>query len=77
MSGFLEATVKGLSDYPEAVRIESQKTGERTILFFAECDKRDIAKIIGSGGAHVKSIRTLIYAMASKHKLKTGFILKE
>lgn len=77
LSLFVESALRGICDQSDLVSIESTKTGEKSLCVMASCHESDLAKVIGSKGRNIGAIRTLLSAMAAKHKLKITLILRE
>ncbi len=69
MKEFIEYIVKHLVDKPEEVVI-SEIVGERTVVYELKVERNDIGSVIGRRGRIVRSLQTLINAVAAKNKNK-------
>lgn len=76
LTHFVSAAIKGLSDDTDSVSV-SASLAEKDAVFVAVCAKTDLAKVIGTRGAHINAVRTLLKAMAAKHRLKAVLMLRE
>ncbi len=65
MKEFIEFIIKNLVDKPGEVQI-NEIAGERTVVFELRVGEGDMGKVIGRGGQTVRSLRTLIAAVAAK-----------
>ena len=61
---------KELVDYPNEVAITVTEEDQITKLCLT-ANKSDLGKIIGKEGRMASSLRTIVYALASKAKVKT------
>ena len=63
--------VSELVDYPEGVLItQTLGTGSTTAVITIRADKSDYGKVIGRNGRNVEALRTLLEAIATKHKVR-------
>lgn len=69
MKEFIEYIVKHLVDKPEEVFV-SEVVGEKTIVYELRVDHADIGSVIGRHGRIVRSIQTLLSAVAAKNRNK-------
>jgi len=69
MKEFIEYLVKHLVDKPEEVVI-TEIVGEKTAVYELKVAQNDIGSIIGRRGRIVRSLQTLINAVAAKNKNK-------
>ncbi|MDQ0215100.1 putative RNA-binding protein YlqC (UPF0109 family) [Oikeobacillus pervagus] len=67
MKDLILAIVKPLVDDPENVRVNIRHEDERTV-YQVSVHKEDVGKIIGKHGRVVKSIRTIVNAVASSQQ---------
>ncbi|HEY8094002.1 MAG TPA: KH domain-containing protein [Acidimicrobiales bacterium] len=61
----LDHIVRGLVDEPEAVRIDTEQRGRRTILE-VHVAPGELGRVIGRRGRTAQSIRTVVRAAASR-----------
>lgn len=78
MKEFIEYIVKHLVDRPGEVVI-TEIVGEKTVVYELKVEWNDIGSVIGRRGRIVRSLQTLINAVAAKNKKKKPIleILKE
>ena len=69
MKQLIEAIVKPLVDFPEAVRIETNDNVDR-IVYQLFVHPEDRGKVIGKQGRVAKAIRTIVKSSASGHHKK-------
>lgn len=69
MKEFIEYIVKNLVDNPTEVYI-SEIVGERTVVYELRVARGDIGSVIGRKGRIVRSIQTLLTAVAAKKRSK-------
>ena len=69
MKDLLEVIIKNLVDNKEKVSIE-EKITEETITLVVKVDPVDMGRVIGKQGKMVKSIRTVMKAVATKEHKK-------
>lgn len=55
----VEYIVKAMVDKPELVSINVKKDGQK-VLLEVKVDEGDLGKVIGKGGATIKSIRAIV-----------------
>ena len=67
MKELTEYMVKALVDHPEKVVLRERKSNETTILELS-VDSNDFRRIIGRDGNVIKSIRTILNAVALNQK---------
>ena len=65
----IEYLVKALVDEPEHVRIE-ELPGEEATTYEVHVAPGDLGKVIGKEGRLANALRTLVKAVAMKHKQK-------
>lgn len=71
LANVCRAVVEELVDYPEHVAVSSTLgDGKTTAVLTVRAQKSDFGKVIGRGGRNVVSLRTLLEAIAAKHKLR-------
>jgi predicted RNA-binding protein YlqC (UPF0109 family) len=73
---FLEFVVKGLVDYPEAVKVE-RTVDEMGVLLTLDVDARDMGKVVGRSGNTAKAIRTLLRVVGMKHNARVNLKINE
>ena len=61
----LDHVVRGLVDEPEAVRIDTEQRGRRTVLE-VHVAPGELGRVIGRRGRTAQSIRTVVRAAASR-----------
>lgn len=66
MKGVIEYVARELVEKPEAVEVKEIK-GVKSVIYELTCDPADMGRIIGKDGRIIKSLRTLIKAMAARH----------
>ena len=76
MKEWLEQTVKSLVDTPEEVKV-SVTEGSTMIAFVVKVLKKENGQLIGRGGQNIKSIQTLLSAMATKEKKRVNIAIEE
>jgi uncharacterized protein len=64
-SAVLEHVVRGLVDDPDAVRIDTERRGRRTILE-VHVAPGELGRVIGRRGRTAQSIRTVVRAAATR-----------
>jgi predicted RNA-binding protein YlqC (UPF0109 family) len=64
-SAVLEHVVRGLVDDPDAVRIDTERRGRRTILE-VHVAAGELGRVIGRRGRTAQSIRTVVRAAATR-----------
>ncbi|UCF90389.1 MAG: KH domain-containing protein [Desulfobacterales bacterium] len=67
MQELLKYIVQALVDNPEKVAL-TVKEGSQTIVFELKVAKEDLGKVIGKQGRNARAIRTVLGAVAAKHK---------
>ncbi len=58
-----------LADHPESVFVQEVSLDHQHIVSL-RCENRDVGKILGRHGKNVEALRTLLYAIATKHGLR-------
>ena len=76
MKEFVEFIVKYLVDKSDEVQIK-EITGEQTVIFELRVNKEDMGKVIGRGGQTIRSLRSLISAVAAKQGKRSVLELLE
>lgn len=76
MIRILELVLKGLVDNPDEIKVKTYQ-GERTIVFSVRPDRADLGKVIGKKGQNADAIRTILIAVASKHKVRAILEIEE
>ena len=72
----VEFVVKNLVDKPESVNL-TEEVIDSTVVIKLRVDASDLGKVIGKSGKTARSIRTLLFAVASKEGKRISFeILK-
>lgn len=69
MQEFLEYVVKGLVQYPDAVRVTPVDRAGVTV-YELRMDQSDVGKIIGRQGVTINAIRSLLLASSAKQGLR-------
>jgi len=69
LAAALEHIVKGIVDYPDAVRIDSSSS-PRGDLLEVHVHPDDRGRVIGRGGRTAKALRTLITALADGRRVR-------
>lgn len=64
---FVEHLVKEVVDNPEQVEVKEEVEGH-TRTFFVHCAPEDYGKVIGKSGRVAHTIRSVVSAVASKHR---------
>ena len=64
MKELIEYIVQAMVDNPEQVKID-EITGGHTTVYELRVDKKDLGKVIGKRGRHVKAIRTILTAASA------------
>ena len=62
--------VKELVDYPDSVVIAATVGGEATAVITVQAVRGDYGKVIGKKGKNVIALRTLLEAIAAKHRMR-------
>lgn len=62
--------LQALVDKPEAVKVETLSTSNKTLVVNISVDKLDTGKIIGKSGRHADALRTLVKAIAASHSCR-------
>ena len=62
---FIEYVVKSVVDNPDEVRIK-EISGEQTVDYEVQVDKRDMGNVLGKHGRNVTAIRTLLSVVSAK-----------
>lgn len=66
----LQSIIFRIVDDPKSIRIESH-SGENTVLFRIIARGSTFGQIIGKSGKNVEAMRTLLYATAAKHQIRS------
>lgn len=72
----MKSLITQLVDVEDAVQVDL-KRGEQTHAFIVQVDKSDLGKIIGKQGKNITSLRTLLWSLGFKQKLKIVIELVE
>lgn len=73
MKQLIETIVKPLVDFPEAIQVHEQVSGNR-VVYKLSVHPEDMGKVIGKQGRVAKAIRTIVYSAASSHQTKRVFV---
>jgi len=65
LEALIISMVRALCDVPKAVHVRIV-FGSMLTIYEVVCAKEDIPKVIGRGGAHMKSMRVLLEAAATR-----------
>jgi len=71
MDEFLRYVVRQLVEHPDDVHLNHRQEGDKT-TFVLSMHKSDVGRLIGKGGATVRSIRDLLNAAAEKSGQKVA-----
>jgi len=66
MKELIEYVARELVEKGDAVTVKEIK-GVKSVIFELACDPGDMGRIIGKDGRIIKSLRTLVKAMAARH----------
>ena len=69
MRDFLEYIVKNLVDNPDDVKV-NEVGGTQTTILEVCLNEADTGKVIGKRGKNIEALRTLLSAVASRHKTR-------
>lgn len=69
--------VKGLCEYPTSVSVDLHEVDEGRYQTIIYVHPDDIKLVIGRGGKNIQSLRTLIYAMSAKFKIRCYISIEE
>ncbi len=72
MKEFVEELIKYVVDEPDEVQV-TEILGQRTIVFEARVAGGDMGQVIGRKGENIRSIRTLLIAVAARYS-KRAFL---
>ena len=64
---FIEEIVKSVVEFPDDVNV-SEEQGDNGKLFLITCNPGDVGKVIGKSGRVIAAIRSVVTAIASKHR---------
>ena len=76
LHGFLRYLVRQLVEHPDDVQLNHRQEGEK-IIFLLSMNKSDLGRLIGKGGATIRSIRDLLAASAEKKGLRVALEILE
>lgn len=76
MEDFIKTVVQALVDSPDEVELE-ETIDERGAVYEVRVAPADLGKVIGKGGQTVRSLRTLISAIAAKHGKRVALEIRE
>ncbi|MFQ5606387.1 MAG: KH domain-containing protein [Candidatus Zixiibacteriota bacterium] len=76
MQEFIMTVVRALVDSPDEVEVE-EVLDERGAMYELRVAPTDLGKVIGKGGQTVRSLRTLISAIAAKHGKRVALEIRE
>ena len=76
MKDFIKTVVRALVDSPDEVEIDEQ-IDERGAIYELRVAPTDLGKVIGKEGKTVRSLRTLISAIAAKHGRRVALEIRE
>lgn len=62
----LSSMTVALADDASSIKIEVV-SGDHTTVFSVSADRNELGKLIGRGGKHAQSLRTILSAFAAKH----------
>ncbi len=68
--------VRALVDFPEDVSVH-QNPGAHTVVLVVSTHSSDVGKVIGTKGVHANAIRTLLNAVAGKHRIRFQLDINE
>tara|TARA_R110000796_G_scaffold252618_2_gene388735 strand:- start:2594 stop:2860 length:267 start_codon:yes stop_codon:yes gene_type:complete len=77
LKSIVQGLVKEIVDYPAYVNIEVNRPNEALCELVVYTHSDDLKMVIGKGGKNVQAIRTLIYAMAAKSKVRCYVTVEE
>ena len=66
----LKKIIESIAIVPDVIKIDVTNGGS-AIVYKINVDEKDIGSIIGKNGRTIQSIRNIIGAVASKHKVRT------
>lgn len=53
------------------------KVGEKTTIYEIETIREDFGRLIGTGGKHISSLRTIVAAMSATHGFRSVIAIKD
>lgn len=62
--------VEELVDHPDSVVITATPGGESSAVIAVRAERGDYGKVIGKRGKNVDALRTLLEAVAAKHRMR-------
>jgi len=62
--------------FPEKT-VVTCRVGEKTTIFEIETVKEDFGRLIGTGGKHISSLRTIVSAMSATHGFRSIIAIKD
>jgi predicted RNA-binding protein YlqC (UPF0109 family) len=68
--------VRALVDFPEDVSV-MQNPGAQTVMLAVSTHPSDVGKVIGAKGVNANAIRTLLNAVAGKHRVRFQLDINE
>lgn len=75
MDEFLRYVVRQLVEYPDEVRLDHREQGDK-MTYILTVQESDAGRLIGKGGATIRSIRDLLSAGARRHGRKAALELQ-
>lgn len=76
MDEFLRYVVQQLVEHPEEVLLSHRQEGAKTV-YQLSMNRADVGRLIGKGGATIRSIRDLLGAAAEKKGQKVALEILE
>ncbi|MCH7877902.1 MAG: KH domain-containing protein [candidate division Zixibacteria bacterium] len=76
MEDFIKTVVHALVDSPDEVEL-AETIDDRGAMYEVRVAPADLGKVIGKGGQTVRSLRTLISAIAAKHGKQVALEIRE
>lgn len=76
MKEFVEYLIKNLVDYPDEIEV-TEMMATSTMVIEMRVAKSDMGKIIGKKGKTIEAIRTLVYTMGAKNRMRIELVILE
>lgn len=77
LKSLVEAIAKGLVDYPTSIAVDVHclNDGLYQIVIYTHPD--DLKMVVGKGGKNINALRTLVYAMVAKYRVRCYVAVEE
>lgn len=77
MQSIVEYILRNITDFPDDIVVEEQKSDENRINYVVTCNPADLPRVIGKQGRIIRAIRDIVKISATKNNLYVDVILKD